>query len=131
VEDAVGVLVLAHDLAAVVDVERLAGDRTRDIQPDIAAAVQQEPADLGAVIRHGAGGVAVLAHDLAVVVDPLGLGALGPGRVDLGEPAPLVEQEAAGGAADGLLVGADDLAAVVEVDRGDGCKVLQSGWGRD
>ena len=43
VEAAVGVLVLAHDLAAVVDVGRLAGAGAGDVEPDIAAALQQEP----------------------------------------------------------------------------------------
>jgi hypothetical protein len=69
VEDAVGVLVVARHLAAVVDVERLAADRTGEIQPDVAAAVEQEAAARDAVGGQVGGVIAVGAHDLAAVVD--------------------------------------------------------------
>jgi hypothetical protein len=69
VEDAVGVLVVARHLAAVVDVERLAADRTGEIQPDVAAAVEQEAAARDAVGVPVGGVLAVGAHDLAAVVD--------------------------------------------------------------
>jgi hypothetical protein len=67
-------------------------------------------------------GLAIAAHDLAAVVDPVGSGCLGARDVDGGEPAGPVAQEAVGGVA-GLLLGAGDLAAVVECGRcglGDG-----------
>jgi hypothetical protein len=69
VEEAVGVLVVARHLAAVVDVERLAADRTGEIQPDVAAAVEQEAAARDAVGVQVGGVIAVGAHDLAAVVD--------------------------------------------------------------
>src|SRR5215207_5331645 len=75
VEAAVGVLVLAHDLAAVVDVKRVGVAGAGDVEPDIAAAVQQEPAAGGVGGRDGVAVGAVDAHDLATVVDPLGLAA--------------------------------------------------------
>jgi hypothetical protein len=48
VEGAVGGLVLARDLPAVVDVLRLAADRTGIVEPDVPAPVEQEAAQRGA-----------------------------------------------------------------------------------
>src|SRR6266545_5769659 len=112
VEGAGGVPVLAHDLAVVVDVKRLAGERSGEVEPDIPAAVQQEAAAvLDVVGADVAAGVAVDADDLAAVVDPLGLGPLGAGHVDVGEPAPVQPQAVRRPA--GIGEGPHDLAAVV------------------
>ena len=125
-----GVLVLAHHLTAVVDVERLAGDRTRNIELDMAAAVQQEPAELSAGDRR-VRGVAVDAHDLAAVVDPLGLSPLGTGHVDRGEPAPVQPEAVLRHGRIGIA--ADDLTLVVYVERRDALRreILQTARGRD
>src|SRR6266545_7940599 len=107
-----GVVVQAHHLTAVVDVENgHPGCAGRTIDGGDPPVVTQVPVG-------GAVGGEVVADDLAAVVDADGLYLPGAGDADGGELAALVTQEAAqrlgvgAGAVGGWPVIADDLAAV-------------------
>jgi hypothetical protein len=111
--DPVGVDVDSDDLATVVDRERLGGGGAGHVEADEPTARPQE----GVV---SAGGVFEDTYHLAAVVDPVRHRARRPGHVDP-RYAPARENEPAragvrvGQERAGLVVGANDLAAVVDL----------------